>query len=272
MKTLLFVKLRSIIARHIYNGDLQKRRELKKKYHLKYRYLQHIVFKLLYGSDIRKLSLAFSTDKWGSHYYSDIYNLYFMKFKKKKINVLEIGIGGYDDPELGGNSLRMWRTFFSKAHIYGIDIYDKSPHNENRITTMKGSQIDDCFLEACLNKMGHVEIIIDDGSHVNSHVIHTFCKLFPKLSVGGIYVVEDTQTSYWEQYGGNKFDFNDPATSMGFFKSLVDGINYAEYKGKLKDVDYYDKHIVGMHFYHNMVIIEKGQNCNESNILPLVVE
>ena len=47
---------------------------------------------------------------------------------------------------------------------------------------------------------------------------------------------------------------------MGFFKTLVDGLNYAEYDKENYEPSYYDKNIVAIHFYHNMVFIEKGPN------------
>jgi hypothetical protein len=47
------------------------------------------------------------------------------------------------------------------------------------------------------------DIIIDDGSHVNEHVITTFEYLLPILNNEGLYVIEDTQTAYWPEYGGS---------------------------------------------------------------------
>jgi len=54
---------------------------------------------------------------------------------------------------------------------------------------------------------------------------------------------------------------------MGFFKTLVDGLNYAEYDKENYEPSYYDKNIVAIHFYHNMVFIEKGPNREGSNTL-----
>ena len=151
----------------------------------------------------------------------------------------------------------MWRAWFPRARIHGIDIYDKSPHIERRITTHKGSQTDTAFLQAVVDKAGRPDVIIDDGSHKNADVIATFQFLFPLLADNGIYAVEDTQTSYW--LDGNVTERNDPRTTMGFFKSLVDGLNWEEYFGDYEPTEY-DLRITMVSFYHNLVVIRKGNN------------
>jgi len=180
---------------------------------------------------------------------------------------LEIGIGGYEDPEMGGGSLRVWRTYFYRSCIYGIDIYDKSVHEEKRIKTFKGSQVDEKFLSKVVKNIGGIDIIIDDGSHVNDHVIFSFKYLFPILDDNGLYIIEDTQTSYWNHAGGTSENFNSKSTIMGFFKSLVDGLNYEELEIENYEANYYERNIVSIHFYHNLIFIQKGLNNEGSNLV-----
>ncbi len=52
---------------------------------------------------------------------------------------------------------------------------------------------------------------------------------------------------------------------MGFFKSLVDGLNYEEFIKPGYVPSYYDKNIIAMTFYHNLVFIQKGKNNEGSN-------
>lgn len=217
--------------------------------------------------DLNKLAKIYSCDKWGTHFYTPHYETHFRRFQKKKINLLEIGIGGYVDPKSGGASLRMWKKYFKKALIYGLDIHDKSLVEEKRIKTFKGSQVDLKFLNEVKDDIGNLDIIIDDGSHINEHIIKTFEHLFPLLKKGGIYVVEDLQCSYWPWYGGNSVLLNDPNTAMNYFSSLANGLNYKEYLIKGYEPSYFDKHIISLHFYHNMVFIYKGDNSEESNHL-----
>ncbi len=246
----------------------EKQREIIRRFlALRFRRTQHIVFRALCGTNLKTLARLYGTDKWGHHRYVLHYDTHFAPLRLKRLNILEIGIGGYDDPELGGASLRMWRTYFPKSRIYGIDIYDKRAHDEYRIKTFRGAQVDEEFLSSVVKTIGQVNIIIDDGSHQNEHVIRTFAFLFPCLSKGGFYVIEDTQTSYWSRMGGSSDNLDQPGTTMGFLKKLIDGLNYAEFEKRDYEPNYYDKHIVSMHFYHNIVFIRKGLNNEGSNIL-----
>jgi hypothetical protein len=86
------------------------------------------------------------------------------------------------------------------------------------------------------------------------------------LSADGIYAVEDTQTSYWPEFGGREDDLNDPRTTMGWVKTLLDGLNVAELRESERAASYTDRHVVAVHAYHNLVFIQKGLNDEGSNI------
>lgn len=219
-----------------------------------------------YGRDLDRLAAIYGSDKWGAHYYTPHYARHFGPLRRRPLVVLEIGIGGYDDPHGGGASLRMWRAYFPKARIYGIDIHDKSRHDEPRIRTFRGDQTDREFLERVVRETGSPDIIIDDGSHINAHVITTFEILFPLLAAEGTYVVEDTQTAYWPGYGGVPERHAHGGTSLGFFKELTDCLNHAEFSEPGAEPTYYDRHVVAMHFYHNLVFVQKGINDEPSNL------
>lgn len=218
---------------------------------------------------LAKLATILGSDKWGLHWYAQHYARHFAPFRWKKITLIEIGIGGEENPHHGGGSLRAWKWFFARGSIVGIDIYDKSPHNARRIRTYKGSQADADFLRRVVADTGAPDIIIDDGSHRNEHVLASFEVLFPLLKPGGIYVVEDIQTSYWPMFGGGRGAHmaDDAPTSMEFFKRLADGLNHAEYLEPGYSPTYSDRHVVSVHFYHNLVFIYKGLNDEKSNIV-----
>jgi hypothetical protein len=234
------------------------------------RQLKHMTSRLFIGDNLDSLAIFFDTDKNISHSYTKHYQHHFHPLRNKAFNLLEIGIGGYNIPTGGGHSLRMWKSYFPKANIYGLDIYDKSAHDEHRIKTYKGSQVDEDLLRKIVEDVGGIDVVIDDGSHINSHVIQTFQILFPLLSPNGIYAIEDLQTSYWVtdsrgvDWGGSS-DLEAPFTSMNFLKRLIDGLNYEEFRLENYQPSYFDRHITSFHFYHNLAFIYKGDNRENPN-------
>lgn len=205
-----------------------------------------------YRRDLKALAGIYGSDKWNDHWYAQHYERFLGEMRGQPVRVLEIGIGGYDDPQKGGSSLRMWKSYFPRGLIHGLDLHDKSGLEESRIKIFQGSQADLDVLKRVEKEAGPFDIIIDDGSHLNEHVPVTFKALFPGLKEGGLYFVEDTQTSYWPDFGGNP-DPTAKGTMMTYFKDLCDAVNSSEYKGS----GVLEQSIYAMHFYHNLIVIEK---------------
>jgi hypothetical protein len=114
--------------------------------------LQRLVGPLVRRS-LTALALVYWSDKARNHHgaraYTDLYPIHFEQFRTKPIRLLEIGIGGYDSPTWGGASLRMWRDYFRRGEIYGLDIYEKRIV-EPRIHVHRGDQSDPEFIHARL--------------------------------------------------------------------------------------------------------------------------
>ncbi len=218
-------------------------------------------------NDLNRLAQLFGTDKWGGHRYTQHYQRYFRPLKNKRLNVLEIGVGGDERLDKGGTSLRMWKAYFRRSRIVGIDLYDKSQLSEHRIDIRQCDQTDSEKLLRLSAEYGGFDIIIDDGSHLNAHVIQTFKLLFPALRDDGIYVVEDTQTAYWPRWGGG---MSAPDSSMAFFKGLADGLNHVEYPIENYKPSYFDQNIVEIAFFHNMIFIRKGNNNEKTNAPEMI--
>jgi hypothetical protein len=210
-----------------------------------------------YRDDLNRLASHFKTDKWGSHWYTPLYDRYFRPLRTNRLNILEVGIGGAQISDVGGESLRMWKAYFRNSQIVGIDLFDKSQFREHRIDIRQCDQTDTDRLIRLSQEYGGFNIIIDDGSHISEHVIKTFETLFPLMRPNGIYVVEDLQTAYWPSWGGG---FGNPNNSVAYFKRLVDGLNHVEYPIAGYTPSYFDTNIVEISFFHNLVFIRKGNN------------
>jgi hypothetical protein len=213
---------------------------------------------------LTELAEEFGSDKWGVHRYTPHYEHHLAHLRDDAIVVLELGIGGYAREKQGGASLKMWKWFFPRAQVVGVDIEDKSFVDQARVTSYRGSQTDGALMERIVREHGAPTLVIDDGSHRPQDVIDSFGILFPMVADGGMYVIEDIQTSYWPQWGGS-LDPDDPSTSMALVRRLLDGLNHEEFLDPGYEPTYTDRQIVAVHSYHNLVLIQKGDNQEGSN-------
>jgi hypothetical protein len=171
---------------------------------------------------------AYDTDKI-QHHYLDVYDPFLSPWTDKDVKLLEIGI-------FKGGSLQLWRDYFPKGTIVGIDLElppDFTPGE--RIQLFKGSQADTQFLSQVATSMAPegFDIIIEDASHIGELSKTTFWHLFQHhLKPGGLYAIEDWGTGYFDDFpDGKKFDPkpspSDPFPChshgmVGFVKELVD--------------------------------------------------
>jgi hypothetical protein len=184
--------------------------------------------------------------KW-LHYF-DIYERHFERFCDRPIRFLEIGVHG-------GGSLHMWREYFHKdSQIVGIDINPEcKQHAEGNIDVHIGSQDDESFLNKIADQYGGFDIILDDGSHVNSHVIKTFDTLYGRVSPTGVYLIEDMHTSYWPRYGGG---LGKEGTFIEFAKSKIDELNAQHVRGDFEATEL-TRTTDSIAFYDSVVVFER---------------
>lgn len=150
--------------------------------------------------------------KW-LHYF-EAYDELLSGRRDRPIRMLEIGV-------YLGASLETWRKALPPGSVVvGIDIdpkcrqYDRPAEN---VHVRIGSQADAVFLAEVTREFGPFDVILDDGSHICSHMIASFDHLFlSALSDNGIYIAEDTQTNYWPEYRDQAYSFVD------LCKDLVD--------------------------------------------------
>jgi len=186
--------------------------------------------------------------KW--HHYLEVYDRHLSRFRGQAVHVLEIGINY-------GGSLQIWKRYFGeRAIIHGIDIDpDCARFAEERVVPHIGDQADVDFLGRVIREMGRVDVVIDDGGHQCADQIATFEALYPLVDPNGVYVCEDTRTSYWSAYGGG---YRRPGTFIEYAKALVDPLHvwYVEDDGIVRD-ETLARMTLGIFFYDSMVVFEK---------------
>jgi hypothetical protein len=189
--------------------------------------------------------------------YFQVYEEMFNKYVGKKITFVEIGV-------LQGGSLFMWREYFGKdARIIGIDLHPNAKELEKHgFEIYIGSQSDKNFWRNFYSKVGKIDILLDDGGHVNDQQIITLSETINNVNDGGIIMTEDVHTSYFKKFGNpSKYSY------VNYSKYLVDVVNSRFPDTDVKKNSFRDK-IYSISFYESIVAIKiNSKKIIEPNIL-----
>lgn len=185
-----------------------------------------------------------------TNHYFPVYERHFGRFVNTDVNFIEIGCGK-------GGSLQMWKRFLGPhARIVGIDINPACANfAEEQIEIRIGDQSDPKFLDAIVHEFGAPDVVLDDGSHIMSHIQASFAALYPKVSRDGVYLVEDLGTAYWDEYEGG---MKRRGSFIETCKDLIDELNADHTRGVLHPTPFTCS-TRSMHFYDGIVVFEKGR-------------
>lgn len=182
-----------------------------------------------YFSSEKKLQVigaAENTDKAGSHHnYLNKYEFFLNKFKEEEFTFVELGV-------FRGGSIKMWRKFFSKAKVIGVDIDENClQYATDDIEIL----IKDLSLDESIKEISQLKpsVIVDDASHLWSHQINALLKLYPTLPSGGVYILEDISTSFFP----TSYYYKDAKVSA---YHLIEVISKGVVGDSVEDVDYTD--------------------------------
>lgn len=184
--------------------------------------------------------------KW--HHYLSVYDRHLSRFRDRPVRLLEIGI--HD-----GGSLQMWRRYLGpRATIHALDINPKCAEiDDPDLNIHIGSQADEALLHSIVDAMGGVDVVIDDGSHVWWHQIATFEALYDKISDDGVYICEDTHTSYWPEYRGEGRD----VSFLDYTRTLADALHAWYALDEDRPDTAFARQTRGIMIYDSQVVFEK---------------
>jgi hypothetical protein len=192
----------------------------------------------------KKLFESFKNSKYRSlkhTNYFEIYDQIFKNFINKKIVFVEVGVSN-------GGSLFMWRDYLgSEARIVGIDFNPTARKWEKYgFDIFIGNQSDPEFWKFFYEKVGSIDILVDDGGHTNEQQIQTIDNSYKFINNGGVIVVEDVHASYLKEFGNpSSYSF------INFCFSIVNKINNRSL-GK-KYINNYQNRIHKIDFYESLV-------------------
>jgi hypothetical protein len=212
------------------------------------------------SSNLREIydSVPYLSIKYDSYF--PVYEAVLNKYVGREVKVVEVGV-------FNGGSLFMWRKFFGpKARIIGIDLNPEAREWEkDGFEIYIGDQAEDKFWTELFQKIGKVDVLIDDGGHTNRQQIVTAHHSIQNINDGGVLIVEDVHTNYFREFGNpSKYSF------VKFAQCIVDGVNsransirrtYAQYSSCVYSVSFFESMVV---FQIDSRICKKSEPTNNN--------
>ena len=156
-----------------------------------------------------------------------------------------------------GGSLFMWKKYLgNQCRIIGIDNNQNCKKlEEHGFEIYIGNQADRNFWENFYNKVGKIDILIDDGGHTNFQQSISLDCSTENINDGGLIVIEDTHTSYLNQYGNpSNYSF------MNLLFKYVDKINHRS--GSLDTSNALKKPIYNISFFESIAVLKINRRLN----------
>lgn len=208
--------------------------------------------------ELSRLSLG-KTDKLDTHGFTEIYEHIFSPLRPLPIRICEIGIGR-------GGSLVVWGEYFSKATVFGIDMYTltelrtllrdqgvkedflPSVPESDRLKTFVADQANRDQLKAFISKYGgDFDIVLDDGGHKMDQQQVSFAFFFRHIKAGGYYVIEDVHTSL--TYGAQVGEAN---TTLSMIEHFIRNAQIKSQYLTAEEIEYLNRNIEYCNlFYRN---------------------
>jgi hypothetical protein len=189
-------------------------------------------------------SLAMPSDKlslpFGLHSYETLYERYLGAYKhtcelRGPVKLFEIGIG----PDGHARSMNLYQRYMPQVVYHALEY-------ENQVETIKsspylnmtqkehllnhliiGDQAKDTDLAKAVARWGPFDVIIDDGGHMSFQQIFSFEQLFvAALAPGGVYIIEDLQTSFHPSWGGGMREQGERRTAVAMIHDLITGLHF----------------------------------------------
>jgi hypothetical protein len=165
-----------------------------------------------------------------AHNYTYLYDVVLSPYRKKDINFVEVGLGtnNQDVPSMmnvnyqPGSSIRGWKEYFgfSKRDVYGVDIDERVFFKASGIKTGYLDQLDPSAIAHCYDSFGFdktgIDVILDDGLHTFLSNFTLLISTWPYINHGGIYMIEDIATGFYNSMMSALPQLNLDADVIGF--------------------------------------------------------
>ena len=127
----------------------------------------------------------------------EIYDPYFADFTDRAVTLLELGV-------YRGESTKVFATYFKNGKVIGVDVEDRNIDFSGypNVAFERADQRDvDRLKDICARHAPNgIDIVIDDAAHIGAWSLMSYRILLPFLNPGGLYVIEDWGTGYWDDW------------------------------------------------------------------------
>jgi hypothetical protein len=196
------------------------------------------------GLTLTELGLKYGTDKaFGTKpLLTETYPQYLERFRFTDLTFLEIGTG---KPPRSAN---MWLDYFyRRGSFYTIDnISARRRHLPTEFTFLHGEQGDRQFMRGVADRTGPLDVVVDDGSHVEKDQRASLEVLWPYVKPGGLYIIEDI-AAFWDKGWRYRQKPEDVQ------KSIIETLD----SWRANMIRRTDSDVVFIHYYHKVVILGK---------------
>lgn len=166
--------------------------------------------------ELSRIAYEVNCDKVTISKFTEAYDSFFRKHRNEKFNLLEIGVWN-------GGSMAMWEEYFPNAQIFGIDMDDRCIHSSShRVHIHIANQANKEEMEKICDYIGELFIVCDDGSHRADDIIISLDTIYPYLSNGGYYIIEDILPECKEKVYSHIKDYNIVHKSSSAHRPEVD--------------------------------------------------
>ena len=199
--------------------------------------------------------------------YYDVYEQTLSDIGMTPRTILEIGV-------FKGESTKVLATCFPEAKIVALDlhIYDLDFSAFPNVSYLRCDQTDRAHLQQICQQHfpNGIDLVIEDAAHVGIFAKMTMEAVFPFVRSGGLYVIEDWGTGYWDdwhdggryqEYPMGGFDGKVPLRMpshdfgmVGFVKSLVDMVHEEAIKVNLADAPKRVSRLQWLRYYEGVCI------------------
>lgn len=163
----------------------------------------------------------FPDKRVGKHDYLRKYEFFMGPFKNRDVPITFLKLGAGPDYNIGA-SAKTWIDFFGDKLL--LIIADIKPSSSS-LRTLPNTQVmvgdlgEKAFLKRIRDRCTY-DIILDDASHFWGHQILALIDLWEALRPGGLYIIEDLNTSFGE-LGFQKYDSADNGISCFLFLEVI---------------------------------------------------